>query len=101
MNGKGLSRWKKHMQRWSYEKKRHDAWLDAAQGSPRRRQPKNTKTKRQGAECPNTGGELPPKNSESLGNVPPTGQGAECHHLSTSRVRDEHDRRSPPHQQQL
>jgi hypothetical protein len=39
-------------------KKEYAVWLDATQGSPRRRQPK--KTKRQGAKCPRSGDEVQP-----------------------------------------
>ena len=51
----------------------HEAWLDATQGSPRQRQRKKTgiKTKRQGAKCPRSGGEVPPNKGGS--------QGAKCH----------------------
>jgi hypothetical protein len=62
---------------------RHHDWLDAAPGSPRRRQ---SKIKSQGAKCPTSGGEVPPNVVPFQGcEVPPTGPGAKRHHLSISR----------------
>jgi hypothetical protein len=61
----------------------HEDWLDAAQGSPRQRQPRKTKCR--GADCPEPGGEVPPKlGGVPGGEVPPTEPGAKRHLLSIS-----------------